>query len=389
MTQFAIEGPQTVDTVEVELRAIHRQKPTSLILPKKPKDWWFGGEGALAQLVITWARLQPEGVVLPVGSAGRDPQGYVAALAKRLYGFVALMMSGDIRMSETAESYRTMAFESCRAKVLDMEKGPNVATIGSKVYLCSVDHSTKWRLPPLYDGERVKDHVGFVSLTRDLFARALKAAPTQHVGKSSIDEMGVILQELFQNTHDWARSDSSGRLFRRSVRGLTIERHSRTVKEVEQVTRHSGRLRHYLQANLDTPPDRIRLIELNVFDSGVGLASRWLKEAPTIDWTLQNEFDACMSCLKHRMSTAAEPGRGIGLYRVLSCISGLKGLLRVRTGRLALYRDFAAKDATAIDLEVPTLLDWSTGSTKLTEMPRVEGTLITALIPIQRNEERT
>jgi len=171
------------------------------------------------------------------------------------------------------------------------------------------------------------------------------------------------------------------------VRGIAIERHSRLPTEVAPVLENNPRLaEHFQHAGSD---GRIKTIELNIFDSGVGLAARWLKQKPTDSLSLDDEHKACIECLTYRHTTASSPGRGIGLFCVLSAVAELRGLLRIRTGRLALYRDFANyTQDSIIDPTRPMLNDWTTGDQTLTAMSRVEGTLFTMLIPIQQPQSR-
>jgi hypothetical protein len=62
----------------------------------------------------------------------------------------------------------------------------------------------------------------------------------------------------------------------------------------------------------------------------------------------------------------------------------LRGYLRVRSGRLALERDFVRDPYQPdVDETEPWLGDWGSGSRSPTLAPSVAGTLFTTLIPIR------
>ena len=96
---FNIQGPQTIENVEVELRRVLQERPVTITLPKKPTHWWFGGEAALAQLLITWSRRVPNSSLRTYAG---DPSKIIHGLASRMFGFVGLMMARDVSDHEVS-----------------------------------------------------------------------------------------------------------------------------------------------------------------------------------------------------------------------------------------------------------------------------------------------
>src|SRR3954449_10083512 len=93
---YRVEGPQTIADVERELSEIEAMRPAQLQLPVRPKKWWFGGEAALIQLLITWGR-QHENATLVTHIAGdEDPAAQLENLVKRPFGFVGAWMARDV-----------------------------------------------------------------------------------------------------------------------------------------------------------------------------------------------------------------------------------------------------------------------------------------------------
>jgi hypothetical protein len=64
----------------------------------------------------------------------------------------------------------------------------------------------------------------------------------------------------------------------------------------------------------------------------------------------------------------------------MATLSGLDGFLKIRSGRLSLYRDFvSAPLQSSTDVE---LKDFANCSTELTELPAIFGTHYQILIPV-------
>src|SRR5262249_35803571 len=93
---YRVEGPQTIANVECELREIEIQRPTHLQIPVRPKKWWFGGEAALIQLLITWGKQHANATLVTHVGEDEDPAGQLEQLVKRPFGLVGLWMARDV-----------------------------------------------------------------------------------------------------------------------------------------------------------------------------------------------------------------------------------------------------------------------------------------------------
>jgi hypothetical protein len=369
--------------VEEEMRRVVASPGEHLQLPVHPKEWWLGGELGLIELAITWARGTQASVLVTHIASEENPNTQLRAMSRRMFGFVALMMAHEIldREESPNRSLRRSAYEQCR-QVVDMMFQPVAQfALGAKVFLLCVDHSTRWEIPSLYaDSENVKDLIAFSTLARELLDK------TQHAHRGSIPPqsirgIGAILHELFENTDKFAKTDDKNVPWRRSVRGISIERHSWSEAELAKVGSDNAALQCYFNGfkriNAD---DQQRFLELTVFDSGIGLARRWLKEKWSPQVQLDEEYGACLACLTKNFSSSPSRGKGLGLAKVMSTLDDLKGFFKIRTGRLSVYRDFAtAPLQSPSDVE---LRDFASCSTTLTELAAVFGTHYQILIPI-------
>ena len=102
------------------------------------------------------------------------------------------------------------------------------------------------------------------------------------------------------------------------------------------------------------------------------------------------QLEAVLQCFGKGRTTTASPGRGFGLWKVLSSLIGLRGFISVRTNSIHAFRQFGYTAATGQE-ELPggqrvpkeQLYDWKRGlSTEPSEYPHVQGTVISFLIPM-------
>lgn len=173
-------------------------------------------------------------------------------------------------------------------------------------------------------------------------------AETLAVFRGEAYELGQVLFELMQNTHDHARTDEAGYSLRRSVRGIHVHSHTQTRRELMDGAAAHRDLAEYF-AQLPAGPetssladsDRLRVLSVSVFDSGPGLAARILWETGfRHNATRAEELRGMLDALR-RSDLQGKPGlRGMGLTRVQRYLNDAGGYAMVRAGRYRLSRDF-------------------------------------------------
>lgn len=406
-----IEGPQTIADIERELADVDRLRPSHVLLPVRPKKWWFGGEASLIQLLISWGRRQPEATLVTHVGADEDPGTQLRHLVRRPFGLVAAWMARDVTDRPGTRAIKAAA-NAASEEVIDLmwhgrrapgaaerpslwgeddEAEAGVVAVGDRVFLASIDHHPRWRIPPCYfpTGD-VRHRDDFVALARSMAEKATSGRGGSPVTAEVSAPLGAILHELVKNTHEWARTDEHGVPLLRSVRGLLAQGHSWAEAQVADVASGSRPLATYLaHPQLRSAEGRWRFLELSVFDSGPGLARRWLMTRPQSAAdrdhpTLEEEYRACHECFLRWNSSSGAGHKGLGLYEVLQMLSQVGAFFRVRTGRLSLYRDFLERPyAGAATGGGWSLADWSSGTDALTALAPAEGVLYTMLIPIR------
>jgi hypothetical protein len=365
-----------------------------LLLPTKLQAYELGGVAALIQLLITWSKRNPNGRLVTFVSNDRDAERQLEHLVTLDHGLVAVLAASDVVSRDRSHSFRARAYEFARSRIEAMEQGVDAARRGPKVLLLCADHTSKAFLPLLYfqtlSAERdVKGTNDFRILARQLLDKTAKFHPSsERLRDENTDQLGIILHELFENTHYWARTDCDGRRLKRSLRGIRFELHYGGKDQFERSAEDSPSLSTFLShPQFYRSDEKQRLVEISLFDSGPGLAQRMLRRCLEPSDSCAIEYDQIINCLRLRSTTSGETHRGIGLHTVLTMLSEVSGFLRVRTGRLNLYRDFVRMPYRPENgTRDPFLLDWGTGTRELTECARVEGTLLTMFVPIRFRE---
>lgn len=226
-------------------------------------------------------------------------------------------------------------------------------------------------------GWRVLD-MGMVSRTSQTDALALF--------RNEAYELGQVLFELMQNTHDHARTDDAGYVLRRSVRGIHVRAQTQTRSEIVDGAIAHRDLAEYFSQLPATPgatergdEDRLRALTVSVIDSGPGLAASILwGQGFRYNFTKDDELRAMLDALR-RSDATSQPGlRGMGLTRVQRYLTEVGGYAMVRAGRYRLSRDFRRFPFEEANDDQHR---WYGGLREPSLHTRVAGTVFTVIVP--------
>jgi hypothetical protein len=385
---YSLEEEASVNVVESYLLKLERHGAGNLALPsKKIRSAGLGGEAALIQFLLSWARQSPGGIIkVPVSLADdADVAHSLKHLSHRAYSFVGMLSAADVVAEDGVTSIREKTNLACSRRVDELSINLARAKFGHRTFLPCVDHSTKAFIPAYYfpDG-RLRNRQEFTELADELLSSRAEAFAQNSIAEATRRGLGLMLHELVKNTHDWGRTGTDNVRLRPSIRGLLFTRQSPNKAGALGFSGGNQSLLQYIrEVASKSPDDYVRLLELSIFDSGPGLASRWLSRQVNDQLPLQDEAKACFDCLRKHQTTSGASNRGMGLYDVMKILQDLRAYIRIRTGRLAMYRDFLAnpleqKESTA----GPILFDWKTCKTDFSKMAPVAGTLFTIVIPV-------
>jgi hypothetical protein len=383
----------SLDEFENGLEAIARGE-TELQLPHSLKANAAGAELALVQLIITWARSAGLASKLRLHSASAD-EVMQRTFARTVFGLVALNLGQSVEDRSGEELDRFALLTLAREFVITMAERPVIALRefdkSATPFVC-IDNARNYRRPArLYvrGTDRVRDRADFGSLVKSC-ASLLPLSRRPELG-TILDAAASLLFEAFHNTHDHAQTDHRGEVLRRSVRGFVVGFQYVRIDALADAGGVSPPLRDYYRAWRPRVPTAqyAQFLELGVFDSGPGLARRWLSSDRQLTERLpqgedlEAEYRAVLSCLAKGATTKRDHTSGNGLFRIMQVVKRTGGFIRVRTGNMSLIRCFddSARPLTPDDLRLVDL-------TEPTGEPRrwawAEGTTISVLLPMNR-----
>ncbi|MNE94530.1 hypothetical protein D3C80_1925090 [compost metagenome] len=91
--------------------------------------------------------------------------------------------------------------------------------------------------------------------------------------------------------------------------------------------------------------------------------------------TIEDEKSALLQCLQHNVSSKPEDAAGEGLPLVLSELSKIGGLIRIRSGRLSVFNVFTQGDTQSDHFNFE---DWTPSP-----LAPVQGAVVSILVPLR------
>ena len=96
MGLLSLNELQSVSDVEVALRRHDDDASVDLQVPVKPKNDRIGGEAALVQLIITWARRSKKARLIYRVQELENADGQLEKIVETAFGFVAALMAKKV-----------------------------------------------------------------------------------------------------------------------------------------------------------------------------------------------------------------------------------------------------------------------------------------------------
>lgn len=390
--------PKTISTDACEkflLQLANKKDVESLQLPVDTTSYAFGGIASAVQSVNTWARVSETRQLILKQSASRDE---IEEVMKNPQKFVAAMYAKSISLANAqSQDLRPKINEAARLAVEKQAIQRAGQQRGRLCWFAFVDHSSKGFDPNFYidkGGERPvpRQLEQFKTVIRTMVDRSMTiAAGAKELEREKLDYAGRIFYELFLNTHEHGtRGSSRQEWLRPGVRLI----YSYGINLDEAATRNATFkqpiLANYLAAAASKNPleTQRRYVEIGIVDSGLGYCGRWLADHPvqedqaTLD--IDHEYEIFRKCFRFRQTSTGIDSKGHGLPAVMDRLTKLGGFMRVRSGRLELFRDFLTSPHMPDD--ACHFSDWSSGQSAeltLTPKPYASGVAISLLIPLE------
>lgn len=394
---IALKGNHSLNTVEQHLAKLSSAQPDeTLLLPTKLRARRYLGASAVLQLITSWRERCPDGELrVHVQAGDDDPQieAVLSAFVRTDHGLMAIALARRVTDVSGSRDLTTLARTHLEGRLQAMTNVPGISR-GPKVFAMCLDRS-RYAAPavlytrPAVPGSAVAqqdpellDDSSWKDLATQIDDRLWN---TTEEGRASVHDSGAlagILRELMRNTHNWARKDATETPYgsHRSVRGFRIESHTADAARDEAALDLDGPLAHYFgHPRLAPRRGQRRFVELTIFDSGPGLAARFLRDrlgdrVPT----LEQEEAELRRCIRKHMTSSLEWHRGQGLAEVINLADKAHGFIWIRSGRLSLYRDFVASPCGDDAHDAERLSQWRPDAPPAP----VAGTSIVAILPV-------
>lgn len=371
--------------LEAELTKIHGARGWDLSVSPALLSKRRGAfhDAAVLQVLITWARLSPSSrLKLSSRNQGVAMERMLEESCDYAVGIAALAIAPTI-LVDGLEIPRSTSLASASTRMDNAFEGKYDELVkGRCVDLLCVSGAKRQFIKPLFAGpsaDRLKDKYSLKTTVRGL---AMKAHPraAEFLSDSVISALATLTHELFENTQDHATSNLDRVPYRRHVEGLFVSNVSWSDSAASSDFFSNAPLRDYWATLADlqsTSRDGISGICFSFIDSGPGMAAR-MSGKEHFRMEIDEERKSLLSCLNMRATTKAESSAGGGLTEVLTELSELNGLVRIRSGRLSIFKVFAP--GTAPQLPHEGFQNWFESQASLAA---VAGTLISIFIPLQ------
>lgn len=377
---LVLKNAFTLENAEASLAWLDQNpKDNELAFPTNIRQRELAGEAAFVQFVLTWAQRHKTKAHI---SAYVSPQDLAAArgFVENLPGLVAALAADAALDHNTKRNVRPELLAAAFER-LSFLSGPRpwTASKGTGVDLLCVDHFGLGSPPIFYENEQVRGELWFRDIAMRLLTRATPGPYRANLSARFAQEIGSVIFELFQNTDVHARTSISGDFIRPSVRGLTI-RHRSVSREVLLKRAGDDHAFQLYAQNLPEPLEGFqndKYIELSIFDSGPGFASRWTSK-PVELLSAAEELNGLQACFARGATTRKGSRYGQGLPYVIEKIKVLRGLIRIRSGRLSVFADLMSDEIT--ETGSPPFRDTSGGPIVLRSP--VAGATLSMFIPV-------
>ena len=393
-----MDFPKTVsiDSCEAFLAKLASQTDiNTLTLPVGTASYAFGGLASAIQAVNSWSR-QSNSRVLDLNAS--DVKDVVEDLIQRPHKFVAAMSAKSIAKADQSEfDLRPQVNAAAKSAIEEQTKHLFGQQRGGLCWFAFVDHSSKGFDRNFYiernDSNPEPRQVAQINaVIKAMVGKAIDVAGgAKPLEGEEQDLLGRLFFELFLNTHEHgSRGHSRNEWLKPATRVIYVNAINLTETGGNDAIKKQPILTGYVDAAVKKYDGnkKKRFVEIGIVDAGLGYCERWLADHPSerleANIPIDLEYKIFEKCFAFHQTSTNRDSKGNGLPIVLDRLSKLGGFMRVRSGRLSLYRDFLK---SPFDVgQSPVFFDWNSGqlfSGTSALMPPAVGVAITLLIPLE------
>jgi hypothetical protein len=370
---------RTLKEIEKAVQKVVENPDEKFLIPSDMLSTRHGAmhDAARLQLIVTLARQQLQSDYLDFSPLTNEAN-LLQKVGNYSPGIAAVRLSKGIRVGAQEFSRRDVLQESV-ARMQASDAGVYEEVVNGRVVdLICVAASKVQYLRPLFSAPGVvKPPVEMAKEMQRIIEFVNKQSGRNTVPESLIDSLGFFCSELIANTQDHATSDHLWNPYPAHVEGVMVGWTRLDDKIFAEDFDGSEDLKRYWireKTTTDAKITSVRALHISFFDSGPGLAARFSGKSVS-EMTLAEERSYLMRCLQPRQTSKAEAAAGVGLPAVLTELSKVGGLIRIRTGRMSIYNQFEVDDMHRDPLD---FRDWDDS-----EFAPVAGAVVTIMIPLR------
>tara|TARA_R110002126_G_scaffold274972_1_gene420272 strand:+ start:13086 stop:14270 length:1185 start_codon:yes stop_codon:yes gene_type:complete len=385
-----IKNNTNYSDIENNYGLLNKYPNADLYIPANLKGKQLGIYTEIIQLIITWSRISKGRLYVHYNKDSSDLDDKIELMFNRFWNFVAGCMgykNGIYLLDETNISSKVASVIKKRIDFLSINKNWKK---GNNSFISAIQHSANPFPSALYySNGNLKSKKQIIELTKDILidvSKTYSKSTSTTVVEHYQELIGEIIFELIENTHFWSQSNHEDKTFETGVRGLMISSHHGNKKELLKNCKDDKSLYQYFTNLISNSEAENQVIELSIFDSGSGLAGRWLQKEITELNTTQEIYDAIIDCLIKENTTdkSSNYERGFGLFNMMKLLDLRNGYLKIRTNGLKLVRDF---NKNPFDANKPKqkeeykLENWYDAQKKSIPNFKTEGTMFSIFLP--------
>ena len=330
----------------------------------------------LVPLLLWLADLRRRGV--QVRLAVRTTRGgQLEAVARELLGSLLVLYASEVRLdSQLVERHDDLVFDSLRQAANEIADATSSAVVVTNAAPKELLHELNRH--HLFSGT-------FLAVQTE--AERMVASLGYTLPPSDMEQLTSFIYQAVDNARQHGYLDRRGnpivgaRYVRLRVVHASLRDHANDVGQ--PLTDYLSRLSERLGDEDQT------LLEVTVADPGRGIAATMASDDNVFTMPLDYERTRfSLALVPGGTSQKAAAGVGRGLVIMSRAIHGLRGFMFIRTGRLSVWRHFlnAAGESDPpifdeTDHSLFSTFDWTR-----TGLSRVTGTLVAALLPLERRD---
>lgn len=392
--KISIKNNITYLEIEKAYKVLKNSTNVDLYIPANINGKQLGIYSEIIQLIITWSRMSSGKLYIHYNSTTPKLDEKIDIMFSRYWNFVAGCMgykNGIYLLDQTDISKKVASVIKEKVNYLKVNESWRK---GDNTFISSIQHSANPYPSAFYfSNGTLKSKKEIIELSKNILIDISKNY-TSYTSTFVIEHydklIGEIIFELIENTHFWGQSNYENKTFETGIRGLLFSSHHGNKETLLKNCKDDKPLSDYISNLITDDTVNNFIVELSIFDTGSGLASKWLKKNITEFASKEDVYEAIIDCLlkNNTSDKASNYERGFGLHNMMTLLGNRGGYLKLRTNGLKLLRDFKKNPFDGYvenKREDYKLDDWHSIQNKTIPSYKTEGTMFSIFLPIQIN----